>query len=105
MTPFDTIVSRLRATFLDTAITADSAQLAVELITADCFVHLGHQTASKWVDEARLHAHVVALVEARVAVIESRNEKTKQEEKWVLLDSAAPFLKYAGYSVFTLTDN
>lgn len=56
-------------------------------MTADAFVNIGQKEASRFVDEAKIHGHVVALVRARAKAIED------EDQRWGLIDASAPFLK------------
>lgn len=90
-TPFEDIIRTLiHNVFLNPAVTQESAstQLAVDLITADCFVNIGQKDASRFVDEAKIHGHVAAVVRARAQAIDD------EDQRWAILDACAPFLKY-----------
>lgn len=89
MTPFPEVArTLLHNVFLNDEINKDPVALSIDLVTADCFVDLRQKDASRFVDEVNIHGHVVALVLSRAAVIEDK------DQKWALLDSCAPFLKW-----------
>ncbi|KAF8311105.1 hypothetical protein DL93DRAFT_2083831 [Clavulina sp. PMI_390] len=84
-------------------IEAANTQLAVELLTADAFVNIGQKEAARFVDEAKLHEHVVELVGSRVRALGgvaskitttpgAEEDERERDLKWALLDSCAPFL-------------